>query len=49
MSFKDILVLLDGSADNVARVDFALSQAKAHGARLTGVDVDSATAFAGVI
>ena len=29
------------------RVDFALSLAKAHGARLTGVDVNSAAAFAG--
>ena len=47
MSYKDILVFLDGSVDNGGRVDFAVSLAKAHGARLTGVDVDSAAAFAG--
>ena len=47
MSYKDILVFLDGSVENAARVDFALSLAKAHGARLTGVDVDSVAAFAG--
>ena len=46
MSYKDILVFLDGSADNKARVDFALSFANAYGARLTGVDVDSPGAFA---
>ncbi|AID30442.1 hypothetical protein BFX40_02655 [Mesorhizobium sp. SEMIA 3007] len=47
MSYKDILVFLDGSVENAARVDFALSLARAHGARLTGVDVDSAAAFVG--
>jgi nucleotide-binding universal stress UspA family protein len=47
MSYKDILVFLDGSVDNGGRVDFALSLAKVHGARLTGVDIDSAAAFAG--
>lgn len=47
MSYRDILVFLDGSVENAARVDFALSLAKAHGARLTGVDVDSPAAFAG--
>jgi nucleotide-binding universal stress UspA family protein len=47
MSYKDILVFLDGSVENAARVGFALSLARAHGARLTGVDVDSAAAFVG--
>lgn len=47
MSYRDILVFLDGSVDNGVRVDFALSLAKAYGSRLTGVDVDSAAAFAG--
>ena len=47
MSYRDILVFLDGSHDNEARLDFALSLAKTHGARLTGVDVSSAAAFMG--
>lgn len=47
MSYKDILVFLDGSVENAARVDFALSLARGHGARLTGVDVDSPAAFVG--
>jgi len=47
MSYKDILVFLDGSIENAARVDLAVSLAKAHGARLTGVDVDAAAAFEG--
>ena len=47
MSYKDILVFLDGSLDNAVRVDFALLLAKAHGARLTGVDVNAAAAFEG--
>jgi nucleotide-binding universal stress UspA family protein len=47
MSYKDILVFLDGSVENAARVNFALSLAKAHGARLTGVDVNSPAAFDG--
>lgn len=47
MSYKDALVFLDGSLDNSGRVDFALSLAKAYGARLTGVDVNSSAAFAG--
>jgi nucleotide-binding universal stress UspA family protein len=45
MSYKDILVFLDGSTDNEARVRFALSLAQSHGARLTGVDVDTPAAF----
>lgn len=47
MSYKDILVFLDGSVENAARLDFALSLARAHDARLTGVDVDAAAAFVG--
>ncbi|WP_292082090.1 universal stress protein, partial [Mesorhizobium sp.] len=47
MSYKDILVFLDGSTDNDARMEFAFSLARAHGARLTGVDVDAAAAFEG--
>ena len=47
MTYRDILVFLDGSQDNEVRLDFALSLAKEHGARLTGVDVNSAAAFAG--
>jgi len=45
MSYKDIVVFLDGSPDNSARVDFALWFAREHGARLTGVDVNSEAAF----
>jgi len=40
-----MLVFLDGSTDNEARLDFALSLARKHDARLTGVDVNSAAAF----
>lgn len=47
MSYKDILVFLDGSTDNSARMGFALSLAQDYGARLTGVDVDAAAAFEG--
>jgi len=47
MSYKDILVFLDGSTDNNARMGFALSLAQDYGARLTGVDVDAAAAFEG--
>lgn len=47
MSYKDILVFLDGSLDNDARLSFALSLAQAHGARLTGLDVSSQAAFEG--
>lgn len=45
MSYKDIVVFLDGSPDNEARVDFAVSLARDHAARLTGVDVNSEDAF----
>ncbi|MDG4884475.1 universal stress protein [Mesorhizobium sp. WSM4884] len=47
MSYKDILIFLDGSTDSNARMEFAFSLAQAHGARLTGVDVDAAAAFEG--
>ncbi|QIG48365.1 universal stress protein [Nordella sp. HKS 07] len=45
MSYRDILVFLDGSRDNEARLDFALSLAQEYRARLTGVDVSSPQAF----
>src|SRR5262245_13882184 len=45
MSYRDILVFLDGSIDNDNRLEFAVSVAKAHGARLTGVDVNSTEAL----
>lgn len=47
MNYGDILVFLDGSSDNESRLDFAVSLARTHDARLTGVDVDSAAAFEG--
>jgi nucleotide-binding universal stress UspA family protein len=47
MNYRDILVFLDGSRDNEARLDFALSLAQMHDARLTGVDVNSEEAFKG--
>jgi nucleotide-binding universal stress UspA family protein len=47
MNYKDMLVFLDGSLDNAGRLDFALSLAQKQGARLTGVDINSAAAFEG--
>ena len=47
MAYRDILVFLDGSRDNEARLDFALSLAKVHSAKLTGVEVNTAAAFEG--
>lgn len=47
MNYKDILVFLDASPDNNARMELAFSLARSYGARLTGVDVDAAAAFEG--
>ena len=41
MAYKDILVFLDSTAEAVERVRSALSLAKAHEARLIGVDVSA--------
>ena len=43
MAFKDILVYLDPTAKWIERLSFAVDLAKAHGARLVGVDVSAAT------
>jgi len=47
MSYKDILVYLDPSADTDNRVALAVSLARAHDARLIGLDVSSEAAFLG--
>ena len=47
MSFRDILVFLDPTDDNEARLKLALDLAKAHDARLIGVDASSEDAFLG--
>ena len=44
MAYKDILVFLDPTAEAAERTRFAARLAKAHGARLTGVDVSAAPA-----
>src|SRR5271154_2647808 len=41
MTYKDILVFLDSTAEAVERARFASSLAKTHGARLIGVDVSA--------
>jgi nucleotide-binding universal stress UspA family protein len=41
MAYKDILVFLDSTSEAVERARFAVSLAKAHGARLIGVDVSA--------
>jgi nucleotide-binding universal stress UspA family protein len=45
MSYKDILVYLDPTADSEVRLGLAASMAAAHGARLIGMDVSSDAAF----
>lgn len=45
MAYNDILVFLDGSLDNEARLEFAIALATTHKGRLTGLDVSSAAAF----
>ena len=44
MAYKDILVFLDPTAEAAERARFAVSLAKAHGARLIGLDVSAAPA-----
>jgi nucleotide-binding universal stress UspA family protein len=46
MAYKDVLVYLDPSPDNDNRLDLAISIARSHGARLTGVDASSDAASA---
>jgi nucleotide-binding universal stress UspA family protein len=41
MAYKDILVYLDPTSESVERLRFAVDLAKAHGARLIGVDVSA--------
>ncbi len=41
MAYKDILVCLDPTIETVERIRLAVALAKAHGARLIGVDVSS--------
>jgi hypothetical protein len=44
MAYKDILVYLDPTVETVERIRLAVSLAKAHGARLIGVDVSAPSA-----
>ena len=44
MAYKDILVYLDPTVETVERIRLAVSLAKAHGARLIGVDVSAPAA-----
>jgi hypothetical protein len=44
MAYKDILVYLDPSADASDRLRLAVDLAKAHGARLIGVDASDESA-----
>ena len=44
MAYKDILVYLDSTVEVVERIRLAVSLAKAHGARLIGVDVSAPSA-----
>ena len=44
MAYKDILVYLDSTLEVVERIRLAVSLAKAHGARLIGVDVSAPSA-----
>ena len=47
MSYKDILVYLDPSEDSTDRLRLATELAKAHGARLLGVDASDDLALLG--
>jgi len=47
MSYKDIVVYLDASDLNEARVLIAIKIAKQHKARLIGVDISTAEALVG--
>src|ERR1700683_4054787 len=44
MAYQDILVYLDPTVETVERIRLAVSLAKAHGARLIGVDVSAPSA-----
>ena len=44
MAYRDILVYLDSTVEAVARTRLAVSLAKAHGARLIGVDISAPSA-----
>lgn len=44
MAYKDILVYLDPTVETIERIRLAVALAKAHGARLIGVDVSSPAA-----
>jgi len=44
MAYKDILVYLDPTVETVERIRLAASLAKAHGARLIGVDISAPSA-----
>lgn len=45
LSYKDIIVYLDGSPENGNRLEFAIAVARSFGARLTGIDVDTEAAL----
>jgi nucleotide-binding universal stress UspA family protein len=45
MAYKDILVYLDAAGDTPARLNLAVGLARAHGARLIGVDASADAAF----
>ena len=47
MAYKDIMVYLDPTADAPERLRLAVAMAKAHGARLIGVEASSSAAFVG--
>ena len=47
MAYRDILVYLDPTAESVGRLRFSAGFAKAHGARLIGVDISTPEALAG--
>ena len=47
MSYKDILVYLDPSEDSTDRLRLAVDLARAHGARLIGVDASAESALVG--
>lgn len=47
MAFKDLIVYLDASELNEARLETAVALAERHQARLTGVDISTAAAFDG--
>ena len=48
MAYKDVLIYLDPSPDNDNRLDLAISIARSHRARLTGVDASSDAALEGI-